>query len=80
MSVPEHVRVPIVRHLHEAAVEDPLACLRSLRTLNLMLHDAHALAVTVARSQGISWARIGDAIGLTASAAYRRYADLMPRN
>lgn len=69
--------VAMTQHLHDWAARDPLACIEGLHALDLMIHDAYALAVAVARANDIKWDAIAQALGVSTPTAHRRYAALV---
>lgn len=64
----EQVRVEI-----ELGSSDPLDQLRGLRAADRQLDLWQRQTITRAREQGSSWARIGDALGVTKQAAWALY-------
>lgn len=59
--------------LRQAQDLDTIDRLRLFNELVLDAQVAKALAVNDARSEGYSWTQIGDALGVTRSAAQQRY-------
>lgn len=55
-------------------VDDPLAQLTATRSLRLLLSVIEAEAVQAARSEGASWARVGQCLGVSKQAAAKRFA------
>jgi hypothetical protein len=56
--------------------DDPLAYIKAIRRGLTMLEDQGIKdAVRAARRQRMSWAEIGDALGVTRQSAWERYSD-----
>lgn len=67
---------PVLGPLHDLAVADPVQALRAITALRHGLADAEALAVTLARTRGMSWRELGPPLGKSWSAVYDCYRRL----
>lgn len=67
---------PVLGPLHDLATIDPVQALRAITALRHGLADAEALAVTVARTRGMSWRELGPPMGRSWSAVYDAYRRL----
>ena len=59
--------------LGDPALADSEAHLYDLSVLRSVLEEAVEIAVGDARADGVTWARIGDALGVTHQAVIKRY-------
>lgn len=57
----------------DPAISEPEARLHDLRALHTALAEAVEIAVGDLRAEGLTWAQIGDALGVSAQAAVARY-------
>lgn len=57
----------------DPSLADTEARLYDLGVLRSVLDEAVEIAVTDARAEGVTWARIGDALGVTHQAVIKRY-------
>lgn len=57
-----------------ASDEDLLATLPKVAALSTQVNDQLAFSVTQARSRGITWTRIGAALGTTRQSAWERFS------
>lgn len=53
---------------------DPLGALQAARQLRTNLAAEEATAVQIARQAGHSWAKVGDALGISRQAAHERFS------
>lgn len=59
--------------LGDPALADSKAHLYDLGVLRSVLEEAVEIAVADARADGVTWAKIGDALGVTHQAVIKRY-------
>ena len=59
--------------LGDPALADSEAHLYDLGVLRSVLEEAVEMAVADARADGVTWAKIGDALGVTHQAVIKRY-------
>lgn len=59
--------------LGDPSLADSEARLYDLGVLRSVLEEAVEIAVADARAEGVTWARIGDALGVTHQAVIKRY-------
>ena len=59
--------------LGDPALADSEAHLYDLGVLRSVLEEAVEIAVADARADGVTWAKIGDALGVTHQAVIKRY-------
>lgn len=64
---------PLVGAIHDLAIEDPLCALRALVRLRAALADAEGLAVTVARTDGVTWRELGPPLSRGWRAVYDQH-------
>ena len=57
----------------DPSLADTEARLYDLGVLRSVLEEAVEIAVAGARTEGVSWAKIGDALGVTHQAVIKRY-------
>lgn len=57
----------------DSSLADTEARLYDLGMLRSVLEEAVEIAVAEARAEGVTWARIGDALGVTHQAVIKRY-------
>lgn len=69
------------RHIEPRAVDMTAAALIA-HTADIRRHvdDLEFAGVILARQEGLSWARIGDMLGLTRQAVHTRYASRLPQS
>lgn len=60
-------------HLGDPALTEAEARLYDLGVLRSVLEEAVEIAVADARADGVTWAKIGDALGVTHQAVIKRY-------
>ncbi|MEY8565706.1 hypothetical protein AALF15_03920 [Corynebacteriaceae bacterium 7-707] len=60
--------------LGDPALTDTEARLYDLGVLRSVLEEAVEIAVADARAEGVTWAKIGDALGVTHQAVIKRYS------
>jgi hypothetical protein len=70
--------VPAAAALTQAVGPDAEGALRAVRELREFCVDAELRAVSEARLQGLSWARIGACLGQSKQAVWVRYAGYDP--
>jgi len=61
------------RHTPAYCLDDPAVAVHLLASLRGQIQVALPAAVTRAREHGLSWAEIGDLLGITRAAACNRY-------
>ena len=57
----------------DPSLADTVARLYDLGVLRSVLEEAVEIAVAGARTEGVTWAKIGDALGVTHQAVIKRY-------
>lgn len=57
----------------DPAISEPEARLHDLRALQAALAEVVEIAIGDARAEDLTWAQIGDALGISPQAAVRRY-------
>ena len=70
---PDAIRAPLLQHLHDYALSDPIDALRAVRWLTDTASDLEALAVSQARQAGATWAEIARLLGATTPTIHRRF-------
>lgn len=62
-----------IRDASAADAQAALAVLASVRSLGLLLDDAERILVRRARTEGLTWAQIGNVLHVTRQAAFQRF-------
>lgn len=65
--------LPFMGALHDLAVDQPTQALQAVVRMRASLADVEALAVAVARANGIGWRDLGPPLGKSWHAVYSAY-------
>jgi hypothetical protein len=69
------VRASTSERLGPSVLEDVLVDLSEMSETAVAIEEALADRVEVARTQGATWAQIGEALGVTRQSAWQRFSD-----
>ena len=67
------IRAPLLLRRQTASIAESEARLYDLGVLRSVLEESVEIAVADARADGVTWAKIGDALGVTHQAVIKRY-------